>query len=182
LPELVDYAKKNPGKLRVSTTGVGSTDHFNVGIIQSVTGAQFTHVPFKGGESVVAALLGGHVEVTFDTLSKVLPHVEAGKLRILVISKKRAEFPNIPTLTELGYKQGMISAWFGFYAPAGIPEEVKNTLVTAIEKAINNPELKAKTEKLGFIVDYKSPAEARKLGEEDYERALQIAEKLGLRK
>jgi tripartite-type tricarboxylate transporter receptor subunit TctC len=182
LPELVDYAKKNPGKLRVSTTGVGSTDHFNVGIIQSVTGAQFTHVPFKGGESVVAALLGGHVEVTFDTLSKVLPHVEAGKLRILVISKKRAEFPNIPTLTELGYKQGMISAWFGFYAPSGIPDEVKNTLVSAIEKVINNPELKAKTEKLGFIVDYKSPAESRKLGEEDYERALVIAEKLGIRK
>jgi tripartite-type tricarboxylate transporter receptor subunit TctC len=182
LPELVDYAKQNPGKLRVSTTGVGSTDHFNVGIIQSVTGAQFTHVPFKGGESVVAALLGGHVEVTFDTLSKVLPHVQAGKLRILVISRKRAEFPNIPTLTELGYKQGMISAWFGFYAPAGIPEDVKNALVTAIEKAINNPELKAKTEKLGFIVDYKPPAEARKLGAEDYERALVIAEKLAIRK
>jgi len=182
LPELVDYAKKNPGKLRVSTSGIGSTDHFNVGIIQSLTGTQFTHVPFKGGESVVTALLGSHVEVTFDTLSKVLPHVEAGKLRILVISKKRAEFPNIPTLTELGYKQGMISAWFGFYAPAGIPEEVKNTLVSAIEKAINNPELKAKTEKLGFIVDYKSPAESRKLGAEDYERALGIAEKLGLRK
>ena len=76
----------------------------------------------------------------------------------------------------------MISAWFGFYAPAGIPKEVKNTLVSAIQKAINHPELKAKTEKLGFIVDYKSPAEARKLGEEDYERALVIAEKLGLRK
>jgi len=181
LPELVDYAKKNPGKLRVSTTGVGSTDHFNVGIIQSVTGAQFTHVPFKGGESVVTALLGGHVEVTFDTLSKVLPHVEAGKLRVLVISKKRAEFPSIPTLTELGYKQEMISAWFGFYAPAGIPEGVKNTLVSAIEKAINNSELKAKTEKLGFIVDYKSPAESKKLAAEDYERALLIAEKLGLR-
>jgi len=182
LPELIDYAKKNPGKLRVSTTGVGSTDHFNVGIIQSVTGAQFTHVPFKGGESVVTALLGGHVEVTFDTLSKVLPHVEAGKLRILVISKKRAEFPNIPTLTELGYKQGMISAWFGFYAPAGTPEEVKNKLVPAIQKAINNPELKAKTEKLGFIVDYKTPAESRKLLNEDYERALAIAEQLGIRK
>jgi len=93
LPELVDYAKKNPGKLRVITTGVGSTDHFNVESFQSVTGAQFTHVPFKGGESVVAALLGGHGGSHFDTLSKVLPHVEAGKLRILVISKKRAEFP-----------------------------------------------------------------------------------------
>ena len=181
-PELVDYANKNPGKLRVSTTGIGSSDHFNVGITEAVTGAQFTHVPFKGGESVVTALLGGHVEVTYDTFSKVLPHVEAGKLRILVISKKRADHPDIPTLTELGYKQGLISAWFGFYAPAGTPEEVKSALVPAIEKAIKDPVLKAKTERLGFIVDYKSPAEARKLAAEDYERALSIAEKLGIKK
>ncbi len=62
--ELVDYAKKNPGKLRVSTAGMGSTANFNVEITQSLTGAQFTHVPFKGGEAVVTALLGGHVEVT----------------------------------------------------------------------------------------------------------------------
>jgi len=180
--DLVDYGKKNPGKLRVSTTGVGSSDHFNIGIIESLTGAQFTHVPFKGGESVLTALLGGHVEVTFDTLSKVLPYIEAGKLRPLVISKKRTELPNVPTLAELGYKEEMISAWFGFYAPAGIPEEVKNTLVSTLEKAINNPQLKAKTEKLGFIVDYKSPAEARKLAREYYERALVVAERLGIKK
>jgi tripartite-type tricarboxylate transporter receptor subunit TctC len=62
--ELVDYARKNPGKVRVSTPGQGSTDHFNLEIYQSVTGVQFTHVPFKGGEAVVTALLGGHVEVT----------------------------------------------------------------------------------------------------------------------
>jgi len=180
--ELVEYAKKNPGKLRVSTTGIGSSDHFNLGITEAVTGAQFTHVPFKGGESVVTALLGGHVEVTYDTFSKVLPHVQGGKLRILVISKKRADFPGVPTLTELGYKQGLISAWFGFYAPAGIPDEVKNALVPAIEKVIKDPVLKAKTEKLGFIVDYMSPTEARKLAIEDYERALSIAEKLGIKK
>ena len=78
--EFVDYAKKNPGKIRVSTSGIGSTDHFNVGIIQSVAGIELTHIPYKGGESVVTALLGGHVEAAFDTLSKVLPHVESGQL------------------------------------------------------------------------------------------------------
>jgi tripartite-type tricarboxylate transporter receptor subunit TctC len=180
--EFVDYAKKNPGKIRVSTSGIGSTDHFNVGIIESLAGIELTHIPYKGGESVVTALLGGHVEAAFDTLSKVLPHVESGQLRPLVISKKRTDYPQIPTLTELGYKQGMVSAWFGFYAPAGIPEEVRSTLVSAIEKAISHPELKAKTEKLGFIVDYRSPAEAKKLIVEDYERGVAIAEKLGLRK
>ena len=121
------------------------------------------------------------MEAAFDTLSKVLPHVEAGQLRPLAISKKRTDFPNIPTLTELGYKQGLVSAWFGFYAPSGIPEDVRSTLVSAIEKAIRHPELKAKTEKLGFIVDYKSPAEAKKLVVEDYERGIAIAEKLGIK-
>jgi len=180
--EFVEYAKKNPGKIRASTSGIGSSDHFNIGIIQSLTGAQFTHVPFKGGESVVTALLGGHVEAAFDTLSKVLPHVSAGKLRVLAISKKRADYPNIPTLTELGYKQGLISAWFAFYAPSGIPEDAKRALVAAIEKSINHPELKAKTEKLGFIVDYKSPAETKKLIADDYDNAVAIAEKLGIKK
>ncbi len=92
------------------------------------------------------------------------------------------ELQNVPTLAELGYKEEMISAWFGFYAPAGIPEKVRGTLVSAIEKAINHPELKAKTEKLGFIVDYKSPAEARKLAREYYEKVLVIAERLGIKK
>jgi tripartite-type tricarboxylate transporter receptor subunit TctC len=181
--ELVDYARKNPGKLRVSTPGQGSTDHFNLEIYQSVTGAQFTHVPFKGGESVVAALLGGHVEVSDDAFSKVIPHVNAGKLRILLVSKKMAGFPNIPTMTELGYKQDLLTAWMALFAPAGLPEEVKKVLVPAIEKAIKNPELKTKIEKMGgYLVDYKSPAELKKLVAEDYETANAIAKKIGLRK
>jgi tripartite-type tricarboxylate transporter receptor subunit TctC len=179
--ELVDYGKKNPGKLRVSTTGVGSSDHFNVEIIHSLTGAEFTHVPFKGGESVLTALLGGHVEVTFDTLSKVLPHIESGKLRPLIISKKRPELPNVPTLEDLGYKEELISAWFGFYAPSGITEEVRKALVSSVEKAINHPGLKEKTEKLGFNVEYKSPAESRKLAQEYTDRAKVIIDKLGIK-
>ena len=181
--ELIDYAKKNPGKLRVSTPGQGSIDHFNVEVIQSLTGAQFTHVPFKGGESVVTALLGGHVEVMDDALSKALPHVEAGKLRVLLISKKMPEFPNIPTISELGYKQDLLTAWFAVFAPAGIPEELKKILVPAIEKAIKNPEMKAKIDKMGgYIVDYKSPPEQKKLIIEEYEKANAIALKIGLRK
>jgi tripartite-type tricarboxylate transporter receptor subunit TctC len=181
--ELVDYAKKNPGKVRVSTPGHGSTDHFNVEIYQSATGAQFTHVPFKGGESVVTALLGGHVEVTDDAFSKVIPHVEAGKLRILLVSKKMSRYPNIPTMTELGFKQDLLTAWMAFMGPAGLPEEVKKVLVPAIEKALKNPEVKTKIEKMeGFLVDYKSPAELKRLIVEEYEIANGIAKRIGLRK
>lgn len=180
--ELVDYAKKNPGKLRVCTVGQGSLDHFNLEITQTLTGAQFTHVPVKGAAAIITSLLGGHIEVTYTAFIVVIPDVESGKLRILLLSKKVPDLPNVPTLSELGYKQDLLSAWFAFFAPAGVPEEVKRVLVPAIEKAIKNPELKAKIEKLGCIVDYKSPAELKKLMVEDYERANAIALKIGLRK
>jgi tripartite-type tricarboxylate transporter receptor subunit TctC len=180
--DLTDFAKKSPGKLRAATIGVGATDHFNLEITQSVTGAQYTLVPFKGGESVITALLGGHVEVIYDAFGKVIPHVNAGKLRILLMSKKMPEFPNIPTITELGYKQDLLTAWMGLFGPAGLPEEVKKVLVPAIEKAIKNPESKAKLEKMGYVVDYKSPAELKKMMVEEYQVANAIALKIGLRK
>lgn len=178
--ELVDYAKKNPGTLRVSTAGVGSTSNFNVEIIQSLTGAQFTHVPFKGGEAVVTALLGGHVEVSLDIVGKFVPHVDAGKVRLLLLSRKVSSLPKVPTITELGYKRNLLSGWHAMFGPAGMPEEVKRVLVPAIEKAARNPEGKAKIEKLGYVVEYKGPAELRKLMADDYETASGIATRLGL--
>jgi tripartite-type tricarboxylate transporter receptor subunit TctC len=94
-----------------------------------------------------------------------------------------AGYPNIPTMTELGYKQDLLTAWMALFAPAGLPEEVKKVLVPAIEKAIKNPELKTKIEKMGgYLVDYKSPEELKKLVAEDYETANAIAKKIGLRK
>jgi len=180
--ELVDYAKNNPGKLRVSTIGVGGIDHFNIELVQALTGAQFTHVPFKGGESVITALLGGHVEVTFDAFGKVLPHADAGKFRILLLSKKMPGYPQIPTAKELGYKQDLLTGFFAFYGPAGLPEDVKRVLIPAIEKVVKNPELKVKVEKMGFLVEYKSPAEMRKMVSEDYETANTLAIKIGLKK
>jgi len=181
-PELLEYAKKNPGKIRVSTPGLGSTVHFNLEMIQSMTGTQFTHIPYKGGEAVITALLGGHVEATFDAIAKIMPHAEAGKMRVLLLTKKFSGFPNVPTMTELGYKEDLLSAWFAFYAPAGIPEEVKRVLVPAIEKAIRVPEVKAKIERLGYVAEYKSPADLKKVMVADYETARSIATKLGMSK
>jgi len=179
-PELVDYAKKNPGKLRVATPGPGSTDNFNVQIVQALTGAQFTHVPMASGPAI--ALLGGHVELTFGPITESSQYVKAGKLKLLLLSNKLAQFPNVPTIREFGYKQDLIRGWFAFFAPAGIPDEVKKVLVPAIEKAFKNPELKAKIEKLEFSVDYKSPAEFKKMLAEEYEIANGIATRMGLRK
>jgi tripartite-type tricarboxylate transporter receptor subunit TctC len=180
--ELIDYAKKNPDKIRVSTPGIGTTNHFQLELIQSLTGAQFIHVPFKGGETVITALLGGHVEVVCDSTSKLTPHVEAGKMRVLLVSVKTPQYPKTPTLRDLGFKQDLISSWFGMYGPAGMPENVKKVLIPAIEKAMTNPEVKAKLEKMEFVVAYKPPAELKKYAAEEYESSLALAKKIGLRK
>ena len=179
--ELLDYGKKNPEKLRVGTPGVGSINHFNLEILQFLTGARFTHVPFKGGQSHVA-LLGGHVEVADTNIPLCLPHIDSGKLRILLLSKKMQGFPNVPTITELGYKHDLLSAWFALYAPINIPEEVRKVLVSAIEKGIKDPELKSKIEKQGYIVDYKTPDELKKIMTADFETARAIMVRIGMGK
>ncbi len=178
--EFIDYAKANPGKVRVSTTGIGSSPHFIVEMIQSMTGARFTHVPFEGGESVVTAVLGGHVEATCEAVAKVKPHVEAGRMRMLLITNKMAAFPAIPTITELGYKQDLPLTWWGLWAPAGIPEEARKVLVPAMEKAVKLT--KSRVDQLGNICEYRSPAEVRKLREEEYKKVYDIAVKIGFRK
>jgi tripartite-type tricarboxylate transporter receptor subunit TctC len=179
-PEIIDAAKKNPGKLRVATSGFGHPTHFMLEVIQSVTGTQFTNVPFEGGESVTTAVLGGHVEASCDAFSKQKPLVEAGKMRILLITYKMPASPQIPTITEFGYKQELPSSWFGLFAPSGIPEDVKKVLVPAVEKAVKST--KTKIEDMGGVLAYKSPSEFRKLWEVEYKQIYEIATKIGMRK
>jgi len=180
--ELIDYARKNPGIVRAGLHGQGSIDHFNLELIKSYTETQFLIIPFKGTAATTTALLGGHIDTTVIANSLAGPHVKAGKLRFILITNRMREYPNVPTITELGYKQNLPSAWFAWFAPAGISEEVKKVLIPAIEKTIRNPELAAKIEKLGFIVDYKPPEELKKLMVSDYETARALAIKLGLSK
>jgi tripartite-type tricarboxylate transporter receptor subunit TctC len=132
------------------------------------------------GEQVTASLLGGHVEVISDALSKVLPHLEAGKMRMLLITKGMPDFPAVRTITELGYKEDLFSAWAGLYAPAGIPSEVGKVLIPAIEKAINHQESIEKINKMGFNVEYRPPEALKKLSIEYYERASSVAKRLGV--
>jgi tripartite-type tricarboxylate transporter receptor subunit TctC len=181
-PELIDHAKRNPGKLRLSLHSVGAIDHFNLEIIKSLTETQFNMVPFKGPAEALTALLGGHVDVTSVALNLLIPHLQAGKMRALLVTRKWPDLPNVPTITELGYKQELGAGWFAFYAPTGIPEEVKATLVKAFETVAKNPELKSKIDKMGFTTDHKSPAELKKIMIYDYDTAVGIATKVGLRK
>lgn len=178
--EVIEYAKNNPGKFRCSTLGVGSINHFQLGIIMSLTGVDITMVPFKGASPAVTGLLGGHVEGTFIGLPVLDPHMRSGKLRGVLLDRKVADLPNIPTLRELGYTRDLPSPWAGLYAPAGIPEDVKKVLIPAIEKAIKTPDVISKMQKMLFLPTYKPPAEHRVLLVEDYENAKALVKKMGV--
>ncbi|HUL22030.1 MAG TPA: tripartite tricarboxylate transporter substrate binding protein [Thermodesulfobacteriota bacterium] len=180
--EIIEYAQKNPGKFRCGTLGVGSINHFQLEIIKSLTNTDITMVPFKGASPAVTALLGGHIEAAFVAVVLSEPHYQSGKLRGILLDFKVAALPDIPTLREFGYSQDLPVSFFGFFAPAGIPEEAKKALVPAIEKAIKTPELMTKLQNLWYITNYKSPVELRQILTENYERAKSIAKKMGVNK
>jgi tripartite-type tricarboxylate transporter receptor subunit TctC len=180
--EVIDYARKNPGKFRCGTLGVGSINHFHLEMIKSLTGVDITMVPFRGASPALTALLGGHIESAFVALTITYPHYKSGKLRGILLDQKVADLPEIPTLPQLGYKRDLPHTLFAFFAPAGIPEEAKQVLIPAIEKAIKNPDLMAKLQKMWFIPNYKPPTELKHLLAEDYENARALVKKMGMTK
>jgi tripartite-type tricarboxylate transporter receptor subunit TctC len=167
--ELVSYMKQNPGKIRGSSTGVGSVGHFGYEVIRAETGAEINMIPYKGASPGLTALLGGHVEVAIPSFALVQPQLQAGKVRILLTSKKIPSYPQIPTLTQLGYKRDMSSVWFGFFAPVGVPEASKKVLASALEKSIKSADVAKTVQTLGALEDYKSAGEFKKAMTEEYD-------------
>ena len=158
LKGLVEYAKKNPQKIRCGTPGVKSIAGFNIELIQVLTDTKITGVPFKGATPSVAALLGGHIEIGSLVVTPYLPHLRSGEVRGMVISKHFPEFSDIPTLKQLGYGQDLIEVWGAFFAPADVSEQVIGTLVPALEKVVRNPAIFSKLADLGIqSAEYETP-------------------------
>ena len=178
--EMVEFAKKNPGKVRVGTVGTGSVGHLNVEMINSLTGAGLTMVPFKGGAPGITALLGGHVEGGAFSLGALSGHLKNGAVRGMVGSHTFPGFPEIPTLPKLGYRQNLLGVWFSFFAPAGVPAEVTKTLVAAIEKVAKDPAIAAKLVNLGILQDYAPPEKTLAEIREEYRTVEDLAKKAGL--
>jgi tripartite-type tricarboxylate transporter receptor subunit TctC len=180
--EMVDYAKKNPGTVRVGTAGAGTVGDFTVAIVNSLTGAGITMVPFKGAAPAVTAARGGFVEGVALALGVVSGHLKSGALKGILTSSKFPEFPDTPTLTGLGYKQDLFGLWLGFYAPAGVPAEVIEALVPAVEKAAKDPSIAAKFLNLGMVQGYAPPEAMMKELREELVTIEDIAKKSGILK
>jgi len=180
LIELAEYSKKNPGKIRCATPGLGTLADLNISNIKTSTGADITIVPFKGASPAITALIGGHVEMATSAITPVIDHLRSGEARGLVISKKVPEFPDIVTLRELGFQRDLFGIWFAFFAPAGIPAEVKEKMVPAIEKVVKDPTIASRMAKMGLIQEYDPPDRLLQDWTKEYRLAEEIAKKEGL--
>jgi tripartite-type tricarboxylate transporter receptor subunit TctC len=157
LAGMVEFAKKNPGKVRIGTAGAGSAGHFTVATVNALTGAPLTMVPFKGASPAVTDVLGGHIEGVALALGVVSSHMRSGTLKAFAISSRFPEFSDVPTLADQGYNRNIFGLWLAFFAPAGVPAEVTSVLVPAIEKAVRDPGIAARLLARGMVQEYGSP-------------------------
>ncbi len=141
VPELIDYARKNPGKLVNASSSNGSPGHVGGELFKYMTGTEIVHIPYKGGAMAINDLIAGHVHLMFESLNSISPHARSGKVRALAVSGARRSpgFPELPTVAEAGVPGYEAGTWSGVIAPAGVPRPVVDKLNAAINRAIDSP-------------------------------------------
>ncbi|SDC85880.1 Tripartite-type tricarboxylate transporter, receptor component TctC [Cupriavidus sp. YR651] len=179
--ELIAYAKANPGKLAYASAGPGSTNHLSAVLFEKMAGVQMLHVPYKGGAPAVVDTVAGQTQLLFSAGTQTLPHVKAGKLRLLAVteSKRSALLPNVPTVGETlpGYE---LAVWYGAFGPKNMPADLVARLNREINKAMSLPEVKAKMDAIGVETATSTPQEFGKIMRRDADRYGKLIRDLGI--
>lgn len=151
IKDLVDFAKQHPGKLAAASAGNGTSTHLVSELFQAAAGVRFLHVPYKGNAPAITDLLGGQVDLAFDFPASTLGHIQAGKLRALVVTSpsRVAALPDVPTTTEVGYPQAQAVAWIGLFFPAGTPARVVARLQAEVAGTLQESAVIESITKLG---------------------------------
>ena len=164
LPELIAYAKANPGKINYGSAGAGTPQNITCELFKMMSGVNLVHVPYKGGAPAVADLVAGHVQVIFAPVSEAIPHIKAGKLRALAVTpaKRLDVFPDVPSVGEFlpGYEA---TGFAGIGAPKATPAAIIDMLNKELNAGLADPKIKARIEELGGTVVGGTPAEFEKI-------------------
>ncbi|MBC7779819.1 MAG: tripartite tricarboxylate transporter substrate binding protein [Proteobacteria bacterium] len=149
--EFIAVAKKNPGRLNYSSSGVGSSQHLSGEMLNVMIGSGMTHVPYKGSAPSLAGLASGEVDFAFNNIPSAQPLMSAGRVRALgITSAKRSPLlPNLPTMVEGGLPGFVTETWYGILVPAATPREVINTLNTVAVKSVQKPEFRERLAQMG---------------------------------
>lgn len=163
IPDLIAYAKANPGKLNFGSAGTGGIPHLSTERFLAMTGTRMTHVPYKGTALAMPDLMAGRLDLMFDSISTALPHIRDGKVRALAVTSagKSSVAPEIPPLSQFvpGYES---QTWFGVFGPAGLSQPIVDKMNAALNSALKNPAVLQQLAKLGFDPVGGSPEDFRK--------------------
>lgn len=176
LKEMIAHGPKAPNGLRVGNAGPGSVGEISTQLINSAADAKLVSVNYKGAAPAITDLLGGHIEGVILALGAVSTHMRSGDLRAVAISSRFPEFPDVPTLRQLGYKADILGVWFGFFMPAGVPKTVVDKIVPALEEVTRNASISAQLLPVGIVQEWGS---GRALSEEIASEFKSVTELLG---
>ncbi len=161
--ELVDLARKEPGKVSYASQGNGTTSHLSANLFQLRTGTKLLHVPYKGTAPALADLVGGQVDMMFDNVSSSLGQYKAGRIKVLAVAtpKRLPSLPEVPTMHEAGVKDFRTGTWVALVAPPGTPKEVVSAIRQAAAEAVRQPDVQKKFADLGADPVGGTPAELK---------------------
>jgi tripartite-type tricarboxylate transporter receptor subunit TctC len=175
LKELLDAAKKNPGKIRSGSYSPTISLVWE-GLLKQEK-LDVTHMMYKGASEAFVAVMGGHIDCYLEALTPLISQIDAGKVRLLAFigSKRYKHYPDVPTLKELGYSSFSRDFWSGFYAPAGLPKPIMDKIVPVFEKTLSLPSVQARMEKAGVLAQFMGPKEFADFVDEQYNFFMDLA-------
>lgn len=181
--ELLDYAKKNPGKLNYGSTGSGSSNHLSMELLMRMTGAKLAHIPYKGSAPATMAMLGGEIDALFDNVPNVLPHIKAGKMKVIAVSglQRSVLLPAVPTVAESGVPGYEVNVWFGMQLPAGTPRPIVDKINRDLVQILKEPDVVKRFREQGVEVVASSPAEFSQLVQKEVAKWTQLIRDANIR-
>jgi len=182
MQDLIALAKKDPGKLNYGSAGVGSAAHLAMALLEHQAGVKFNHVPFKGGGPSMIATVAGQVDFSMPAFPTSVPHLKAGRLRIIGVTgtKREPTMPDVPTVAEAGLPGFEFVIWFGLFAPAKTPKAIVTLLNREMVKALATADMRAQLEKVGVNPKSSTPEELGKLLRSDVAKWAKIIQSAGI--
>ncbi|MEY4907706.1 MAG: hypothetical protein RL260_1424 [Pseudomonadota bacterium] len=181
--DLVKLAKSQPGKLNYASSGSGSTQHIAAELFKDATGTFITHIPYRGSAPALIDLMGGQVQMSFDTLASVIGHIRSGKVKALAVAaaQRNPQLPDVPTLAEAGVKGVEMSAWYGVYMPATTPLAVQQRVHEEVNKLLPLPDTRTRLAAIGSDIAPMSQAEFAAFHTAENKRYAEVIKKRGIR-
>ena len=183
LKEVIAYAKANPSKLNYASAGNGSGQHVLAAALWHLSGADITHVPYKGAQAAYQDLLGGRIDLFFDLSSTARPQVDSGKVKALALSgaERNPAHPNVPTILESGVAQLDLESWFGYFVPSKTPAPIQDRLRNELTKLISQPDLQDLFRSRGGKPLNLNAAQTKALVQRDVERWTKLVRDIGIK-